>query len=211
MTEIVLVRHGETDWNARDIFRGHVDISLNDTGRWQAESASQYLKRVKVAAILYSPLERARQTAQIIAVGHEGITVEPEAGLIDMDFGDWRGKSHPEIKKNHPELYRQWLYEPQNLEFPGGESLDDVRKRVLKVVHQTVEKYKGKVVLVSHRVVLQVIILGLLGLDNSHFWDIRLDTCGITVFEYINSRFILTRHNDTSFLQPPAKKPEGDF
>jgi len=74
-----------------------------------------------------------------------------------------------------------------------------------------IPKYEGSVVLVSHRVVNKVLICALLGLDNSHFWNVRQDTCGITIFTYENGRFILTRHNDTSFLRRLSKAALSDF
>jgi broad specificity phosphatase PhoE len=211
MTEILLVRHGETDWNKQEIFRGRADIDLNATGRRQAELLSQYLKDVKFAAILTSPLERALKTAQIIATGHYRVPVEPVMDLIDIDFGNWQSLSHAEVKEKYTDLYRRWLQEPQRVKFPGGESLSDVRKRALKVINNAVTRYEGTVVLVSHRVINKVIILGLLGLGNSHFWDIKLDTCGITLFNYENGCYILTRHNDTSFLEPLTKTSSSDF
>ena len=94
---------------------------------------------------------------------------------------------------------------------PGGESLEAVRKRALVVVDEVVNKYKGTVILVSHRVVNKVLICALLGLDNSHFWNIRLDTCGITGFTYEEGRFILTKHNDTSHLKLIQKSVNVDF
>ena len=95
---------------------------------------------------------------------------------------------------------------------PGGESLEDVRKRTMVVVDEIIEgRDEGRVVLVSHRVVNKVLICALLGLDNSHFWSIRLDTCGITSFSYEGGRFILTKHNDTSYLRAIQKVMLGDF
>jgi probable phosphoglycerate mutase len=94
---------------------------------------------------------------------------------------------------------------------PGGESLDVVRERALKVVQAVVAKHNGTVVLVSHRVVNKVLICALLGLDNSHFWNIRQDNCGITTFVHENGRFILIKHNDTSFLTPLLKAKPNDF
>ena len=79
------------------------------------------------------------------------------------------------------------------------------------VVDEVIAKCEGVVILVSHRVVNKVLICALLGLDNSHFWNIRQDTCGITTFTYENRRFILTKHNDTSFLKPIGKAPLSDF
>ena len=94
---------------------------------------------------------------------------------------------------------------------PAGESLNDVSKRVIGVVDEVIAKYEGTVILVSHRVVSKVIICALLGLDDSHFWNIRQDTCGITAFTYENERFILTEHNNTSYLKPLQKNPLSDF
>jgi probable phosphoglycerate mutase len=81
----------------------------------------------------------------------------------------------------------------------------------MSVVDDVIAKYEGTVVLVAHRVVNKVLICALLGLDNSHFWNIRQDTGGITTFSYENERFILTKHNDTSYLKPIDKAPLGDF
>ena len=79
------------------------------------------------------------------------------------------------------------------------------------VVDEVVAKHRGRVILVSHRVVNKVLICALLGLDNSHFWNIRQDTCGTTTFAYQNGRFILTSHNDTSYLRPLKRAELGDF
>ncbi len=211
MPEIILVRHGETEWNVQEIFRGRADIDLNATGRKQAKLLSQYLNEMKFDVVLTSPLERAMRTAQIIAAEHHGTTVEPEMDLIDIDFGDWQSMSHAEVREKYPEIYNRWLNEPQKAKMPRGESLADVRKRALKVVKNALAKYEGTVVMVSHRVVTKLIILGLLGLDNSHFWNIKIDTCGITIFKCELGRFVLTRHNDTSFLRSLPKGPIVDF
>ena len=94
---------------------------------------------------------------------------------------------------------------------PGGESLNDVRRRAIGVVDNIVSQYEGTVALVSHRVVNKVLICALLGLDNSHFWNIKQDTGGITTFTYENGRFILTKHNNTSYLKSLQKVPLSDF
>ena len=94
---------------------------------------------------------------------------------------------------------------------PTGESLDEVRKRTMDVVSDVISKYTGTVVLVSHRAVNKVLICALLGLDNSHFWNIRQDVCGITVFTHENGQFILTKHNNTSYLKPIQKYTLSDF
>ena len=94
---------------------------------------------------------------------------------------------------------------------PAGESLNDVRPRAVAVVANVIAKYEGIVILVSHRVVNKVLVCALRGLDNSHFWNIRQDTAGITTFTFENGRFMLTEHNNTSFLKPLQKAPLSDF
>jgi len=78
-------------------------------------------------------------------------------------------------------------------------------------VSDVIARHKGTVVLVSHRVVNKVLICALLGLDDSHFWNIRQDMCGTTTFIYEDGRFVLTEHNNTAYLQPLKQAPLGDF
>jgi len=210
MTEIILARHGETEWNVGEIFRGRIDIELNETGIKQAELLAEYLSDVKIETIYSSPLKRALKTAEMMA-GYHQLEVEIAPGLIDFDYGKWQGLPHHEVKDKYKELYAKWINSPNQVKIPAGESLDDVRERALDVVNNVVAKYEGTVALVSHRVVNKVLICALLGLDNSHFWNIRQDTCGITTFNYEDRRFILVRHNDTSYLKPIQKAPLSDF
>jgi broad specificity phosphatase PhoE len=210
MTEIILARHGETEWNVQEVFRGRVDVKLNETGLRQAELLAEYLSGVKIDAIYSSPLKRAFRTAEIIASPHK-LKVEIAAGLIDFDYGKWQGLPHQEVKRRYKKLYLQWLKNPHLVQMPDGESLNDVRERALGVVKEAVTKHQENIALVSHRVVNKVLICALLGLDNSHFWDIRQDVCGTTTFIYENERFILTKHNDTSYLRPLPKAPLSDF
>ena len=210
MTEIILARHGETDWNVEEVFRGRIDVELNETGIKQAELLAEYLKGLSIAAVYSSPLKRALKTAEMIA-GYHDLNVGTAPGLIDFDFGKWQGLSHQEVKDSYKELYAEWIRNPHQVEMPGGESLDDVRIRAVGVVDEVIAQYEGIVVLVSHRVVNKVLICALLGLDNSHFWNIRQDTGGITVFACENGQFVLVSHNDTSYLKPVQKAPASDF
>jgi broad specificity phosphatase PhoE len=210
MAELILVRHGETEWNIGEIFRGRIDIDLNDTGRKQAELLGKYLSKVKIEAIYSGPLKRALNTAQAIARYHN-LEVQIAAGLNDLDFGQWQGLSRQEVSEKYQGLYAEWANHPERVTLPGGETLGQVRARAVKVVNEVIARHKGAVVLVSHRVVNKVLICALLGLDDSHFWNIRLDTCGVTTFTCENGQFVLNRHNDTSFLKPLKKARLADF
>lgn len=208
--QIILVRHGETEWNAREIFRGRADVGLNETGTRQAERLAQYLSRLRLTAVYASPLSRARKTAELIC-RHHNLTVAVTNGLMDFDYGRWQGLSHQEVRDRYPELYAEWLKHPQRVTMPDGEGLGDVRKRALRVVKRIVTSHEGTVALVSHRVVNKVLTCALLGLDNSHFWNVRQDTAAITTFTHEDGRFVLTEHNNTSFLESLQRAPAADF
>lgn len=210
MIEIILVRHGETEWNRQEIFRGRADIELSETGARQAELLAKYLSQAGIAAIYSSPLKRALKTAEAIASYH-GLEVKTTSGLIDFDYGKWQGLPHQEVKERYRKLYAEWLKNPHRVKIPAGESLDDVRGRALGIVDRVRHQHEGTVVLVSHRVVNKVLICALLGLDSAHFWNIKQDVGAITTFVCEDDRFILTRHNDTSFLKAIPTAPLSDF
>jgi len=210
MTRIILARHGETKWNVEEVFRGKIDVELNEIGLKQAELLGEYLSDTKIEAIYSSPLKRALSTAAAIA-RHQQLDVAVEHGLIDLDFGQWQGLPSAEVKQKYTELYAQWISHPDQLEIPGGESLNEIRQRAVSVVNDVITRHEGTVVLVAHRVVNKVLICALLGLGNAHFWNIRQDTCGITTFSHDQGRFVLIEHNNTSYLRPLQKAPLSDF
>jgi broad specificity phosphatase PhoE len=202
VTSIYLVRHGQTAWNREEIFRGRTNVPLDETGLKQAELAGKYLKEVEIDAIYSSPLSRALETAEKIARFHN-LKVQPLEGIIDMSFGNWEGQAHQEIKKNDSETYRRWREEPHLVRLPGGESLDGVRARSMAALEKVIPKHSGKsLVLVSHRVVCKVLICAILGLDNSHFWQIVQDPTAINLIQYRNEKYILSLMNETCHLKP---------
>ncbi len=208
--DIILARHGETEWNVGEVFRGRADIDLNETGRKQDGLLGEYLTDTKIEAIYSSPLKRALNTAGSIAQRHSlGAKIAP--GLNDLDFGEWEGLSVGEVRGGYPDLFALWANHPEEVRLPGGETLNDVSRRAVEVVNEAVATYAGVVVLVTHRVVIKVLVCALLGLDNTRFWNIMVDTCGLTTFRHDRGRFVLIRHNDNSFLKPLKKKQLADF
>jgi broad specificity phosphatase PhoE len=211
MTEIILVRHGETDFNASGIFRGRADAPLNENGRRQAALLGEYLSNEKLSVIYSSPLIRAVKTAEAIA-GHHRLGVNIADSLNDIDCGEWQGLSLNEVQARDEETYRDWLDTPEQVRIPGGESLQEVQDRVLPFVQDAVLKYKqGIIVLVSHRVVNKVLICTLLGLNNSFFWNFQIDTGGISRFQFNGNTVVLTGHNDISFMKTVKRARMQDF
>ena len=211
-TSVYLVRHGQTAWNKEEVFRGRTDIPLNETGLREAELAGEYFKRFELDAIYSSPLSRAFQTAQKIARFHP-IEVHPLDGLIDMSFGSWEGHALKEVEEMDGERYQQWKEEPHLVKFPGGETLDEVRGRAMAALETVVGKYPEKTVaLVSHRVINKVLLCAILGLDNSHFWQIAQGTTAINLIQYRNGKYILSLMNETCHLRPlQAERTTRDF
>lgn len=211
MLELILVRHGETDWNKNEVFRGRADVALNKTGLEQAEQVARYLSAAKIDVIYSSPLQRALKTAVAIA-RYQKIKVNTIENLVDFDYGEWQGLSGAEVREKCPELYQDWLDTPEQVRIPGGETLQNVFDRAAPFVEEAVARCReGKLALVSHRVVLKVIICAFLGLDSSHFWNIRLDNGAVTRFQFDGSRIVLAAHNDTSYLKPVKGGALADF
>jgi broad specificity phosphatase PhoE len=201
MTRIYLLRHGTTEWNREEIFRGRVDCPLNETGRAEGRAVAAYFEGVELDGIYTSPLARAAETAAAIAAGR-GIRVIPEPAFIDLDFGEWQGHPLKEVREKYPDLYRAWRERPQEVTIPGGENLDSLRARawegLLRVARENPDR---TVVIVSHRVITKVLICAALGLDNSHFWQIKQDTTAINCLEYSRGAFTVSLLNDTCHLK----------
>jgi broad specificity phosphatase PhoE len=210
MAKLILARHGETMWNVEKVFRGRADVNLDEVGIKQAELLGKYLSNWELEAIYSSPVKRALDTANIVA-RYQKVAVRIAEGLIDFDFGEWQSLPEQEVKRLYPAILNEWQSNPHKVKMPGGESLEEVRRRAVEVVSDVLSKHQGNVLLVSHRVVIKVLICYLLGLDNSHFRNISQDVGGITIFNYADGRFVLTRHNDTSHLRDLQKSVLGDF
>ena len=210
MTLIYLVRHGQTAWNKEEIFRGRTDVPLDETGLKQAELAGEDFKGMKDEGIYSSPLSRALQTAEKIAQFHR-LKVQPLDGLLDMSFGNWEGRSLQEVREMDRERYGQWREEPHLIRLPGGEGLDEVRIRAMAALEEAIKKHpEGSIILVSHRVVNKALICGILGIDNSHFWQIGQDTTAINLIQYKRGGYVLSLMNETCHLkalQSPSPFP----
>lgn len=136
MTTLLLVRHGETDWNRELRIQGSSDTDLNERGRAQARELASELADVDLDAVYSSDLRRARETAEIATAGR-GLEVRLDGDLRERSFGSWEGLTRSEVAERFPDL-----------EHHDGESDDQVRDRVLAAVHRIVDAHPGEEVLV---------------------------------------------------------------
>lgn len=182
-------------------FRGRTDLELDEVGIKQAEATAERLLEWPVSAVYCSPLKRTVTTANIIAQRLH-LEVKPLSGIIDISFGEWHGLSPEEAAEKDGSLFTMWQKSPHLVKFPGGESLDEVRQRAGAAVDGLVKlHYEGTIALVSHRVVCQILILHLLGLDNSRFWQIGQDVCAVNLFEVKDGIPYARLLNDTCHLK----------
>ena len=177
---------------------------MNETGLRQARALGLKMKGWQIAAIYSSPLKRALETADILSE-HLNLPTQPLDGLIDIDFGKWQGLSAEEATRQDSELYTRWIEYPHLVRFPQGESLEDVRQRVMAAVESLADRHRDQtVILVSHKVVCQVLMCAMLGLDNSHFWQVRQDVNAVNIFEIRDGIPLVTLVNDTCHLKSLA-------
>lgn len=210
MTKIFLLRHGETAWNIEKVFRGRAEVPLTENGKRQAKFAGEYLKDKGVQAIYTSPLSRAKETAETVG---RIINLNPKVDdrLTGLNFGEWQGKPYSEIEKQYPEEFKNYITAPQKFQSPSGETLDEAMKRSLDMLKEIEKKYpKGKVLVVTHRVICKLMLLGILGLGSEKFWMLKPDTCSLSEFTSGPEGYILTKFNDTSFLKETERITE-DF
>ncbi len=172
MTKLILVRHGETDWNRVNRIQGWLDIPLNEEGIKQAEISAEELSRVKMAAVYSSPLKRALQTAKAIA-GKQHLGIKKVSALQEINFGKWQGLLVSEAKREDEELYCRWLRKPLEVRPPGGESLEEVSRRVEKACRTIADTHPQETVcLVTHKVAAALIKCHYLNLDRNRIWEL---------------------------------------
>lgn len=176
--EIYVVRHGQTEYNVKNIFQGHADIPLNNIGLQQAEETAQKFKNIKPDVILVSPLQRTIQTADCISkITGTPITIEPR--LIERSFGDMEGK------KGRPDWNIQMMLDyEKNYDREHIEPIQELFKRIYRLLDEITEKYKEKqVILVTHGAVSQPIECYFYGepevLDFEHLEKLTLKNCEV--------------------------------
>ncbi len=149
-TEIILVRHGETDWNLRKCFQGQIDVPLNERGLDQARRLARQLhsEGLRFDAVVSSDLNRARQTAEP-ACRLLGLTLRSDAAWREQAFGVLEGQSVDALRSEHPELHAQWQRHDPDYALPGGaESRREFSARILTAAHHLAAHHRGARVLV---------------------------------------------------------------
>jgi broad specificity phosphatase PhoE len=182
---IILVRHGETDWNKQGRFQGQIDIPLNKNGKSQAKAASKFLKHTVIQKAFSSSLSRPKETAQIILNEHQGVEISLKDNLKEIGHGKWEGKLESEINSDWPDLLRTWKISPEKVQMPEGENIKDVSTRSITGWNEICKDLKNNetALVVAHDAVNKTILCHLLGLMPSKIWMIKQGNGGITVID----------------------------
>lgn len=201
---LLLIRHGQTNWNLEQRFQGQSDIPLNETGRKQAQALAEQLAAEPFDAVYSSDLQRATETADIIRKSG----FQPDARLREVNFGDWEGLTYDEIKSKHPDTLAAWESDIFKNAPPHGETLEGLAIRVQSMLDELREKHDDQTVLiVAHGGVLQTLICLALKLPPTMYWQFHLSTASLSEVAFYPAGAILNSLNDTSHLpkSPPKK------
>lgn len=202
MTKIILTRHGQTEWNQYERFRGRANILLNETGLAQAEAVQRrILESWKPAAIYSSPMSRSVKTAEIIAMPL-GLSVQPLEELNDIHYGEWQGRTADEVRTREADVLNTWYRAPHLARIPGGETLYEVLARTSSALNDIVRLYPEKtVVIVGHDSVNRVLLLLMLGLPLSRYWHLEQGNCAINVIDFMDDDFKVVTMNEIGHLK----------
>ena len=201
--KLVLVRHGETEWNKLGKFQGHCDIALNSRGMAQARETAQAVMVWKHSAVFSSPLLRTMQVAQEIS-RLSGMPVVQVPGLKELSLGDLEGVTGEEMQTGWPEVYAAWRDDPAAVSMPNGESLAELQERACTAL-DALEQAHGEdeaLILVSHNFAIRSIVGKVLGMPLSNFHRMSLSLSSICVVESDPWGRRLLSYNSTCHLSP---------
>lgn len=157
MKEVFFVRHGQTEWNAIRRMQGQWNSNLNETGRAQAHGHGRFLKRQQIQHVAASPLDRTRQTAEII---NEYLSLDPhfDERIMEWDCGDWSGEQWDTLTEKWPEEFAAWRADEYHYRGPNCENYPDMIKRARPVLEELKASDYDRVAIVSHGIIGRVMV-----------------------------------------------------
>ena len=184
---LIIVRHGESEWNRIGRYQGQHDAPLSDLGLRQAEALALRLCDEPFDAIFTSSLQRAAKTAEAIARYHRDTPFEHSDALLEIHHGDWQGLMADEVIERYGVGLREWREHPTRAQMPNGESFSNILKRVLDFKERLCAEYGDRNVLVStHDVVVKILVADALGMNMDRINRIWVTNASISVIEYGN-------------------------
>lgn len=184
MTALWLIRHPQPESGAEGRCYGSLDWSLSEEGKLQARAIARKLRSEPLAAIYTSPRRRCRQAAELLAA-ERTCPLEALEALRELDFGDFEGRRYEDIEQAHPALYREWMENPTEVQFPGGECFRAMQARVLASASILRARHAGEnIALVTHGGVVRIILADALGILPRHIFRIAQRHGAINLLRY---------------------------
>ncbi len=199
MLRLYFMRHGETVWNTERRYQGMTDIELSEKGIEQVAIAAERFKYIKIDRIYCSPLKRAVATAKPIA-DEKGLDINIVENFREIHFGEWEGMTVPELRAKYGEAYDSFIREPHKHGFPGEGNIDNVIERIKPGIEKILNNDDGNVLIVSHGGIIRLMIMYIMGLDNSWFTKTWIDNTAISIIEIKKDRRLLLTLNDSAHL-----------
>ena len=200
MSKLLLVRHGDAQPSSSERLWGYSNVTLSATGIRQVERLRDRLATEKIDTVYSSDLERALLTARTIASEHN-LEITPCPELREINFGQLEGLTFDRIRQLYPEVTRLVLGRSPKLKYPGGESLDEFNNRVSRFMGR-LENHadEATILIVAHSGPLRLLVCRLLGLEQKHWYQLRLGLASLTVIETYSQGVLLTLLNDVCHL-----------
>lgn len=199
---ILLIRHGETEWNRLRRFQGHSDLPLNSKGQSQVKALAQALKNNTINAIYSSPLKRAVETAIHIGTFHPSTPLIKETGLKEMNLGEFEGIEAQHWAAQHQEFRKAWEENPADLAMPGGESLREVQMRAIDALERISESHEpdSTLLICSHTFVIVSLLCFVSKIPLNQFREFRQNTAALNIFYKNGMDYQVKRINDCRHL-----------
>ena len=199
MARWLLIRHGQTDWNAEHRIQGHVDTGLSAEGLQQAHRLGEKLGQTRLDAVYSSDFLRARDTALAVTAGRD-IEVVVRTELRERSYGDWEGLTREEIRSKDPAGFELWTSGDDGFTPPGGEPVEEVVTRMRRLIEEVRTAHPGDetVALVGHGGSLLALTVELLGLPSSSRRRFTLSNTGLSSFTVNQDSAVLEGWNNVS-------------
>ena len=201
MTRLYLLRHGSTKSNRDGRYMGRSEEGLSGDGRWEVRQLAQRLASNELTAVYSSPLQRAKETAQIIAQPHRlNVAISPD--FNELDLSRWAGLTATEIAARDPKAWDIWCNDPMNLSISGIESFVELQHRIRRGLDQVSASHpEGNVAVTTHDGIVRIAVLLALGIPLDHYRAVTVTNAGMTILDIDSARTYLRAYNDTGHLK----------
>lgn len=206
MGQIIFLRHGQAKNNTERVLAGRTEgIPLTDTGIKQVEHTAQLLEDMNISAIYSSPIQRAKHTAEIVG-NHNSIDVTIDDRLIELDMGKFTGMPYDEIINSHGNVFMKFYNGELEIAHNGVETFTEVKKRVLGIVNDVIEKHKDEnIVLVTHMDPIKAMLSMIIDMSPTNLFELIIANASLNIFRESDQKFSLSGLN----IMHPSRFDQG--